>query len=40
MGMDEMALKIYDGYRHEILMEVEKLEVFRDVIEWMDQYIW
>ena len=39
MGMDEMALKIYDGYRHEILMEVEKQEVFRDVMEWMDRYI-
>ncbi|MBI2343634.1 MAG: lysophospholipase [Deltaproteobacteria bacterium] len=31
-------LKIYDGFYHELFNEVEKGQVFRDIVQWIDEY--
>lgn len=38
-GVSDMTLGLYDGARHEILHETNRIEVFGDILEWMEQYI-
>ena len=35
VGMENVTLKLYPEARHEILNELNKQEVYRDVSEWM-----
>jgi alpha-beta hydrolase superfamily lysophospholipase len=35
-GIQEVTLKLYPGGRHEMLNEINKEEVMRDVIEWLN----
>lgn len=34
-GVQDMRIKVYPGMRHEILNEVDKTSVFKDVIDWL-----
>lgn len=36
-GHKHVALKIYEGARHEILNEINRREVFDDIIAWLDE---
>lgn len=36
-GHKHVALKIYEGARHEILNEINRKEVFDDIISWLDE---
>jgi len=38
-GMINVALKLYPGARHEILNELNREEVFRDVAQWLRPYV-
>ena len=38
-GMINVALKLYPGARHEILNELNREEVFRDVANWLQPYV-
>ena len=35
-GHKNVAMKIYEGARHEILNEINREEVYADIIEWLD----
>lgn len=37
-GIKDVSYKFYPGARHEILNEVNKEEVYRDIIEWLDKH--
>ncbi|MCD4669397.1 MAG: lysophospholipase [Actinomycetia bacterium] len=37
-GIRDVNYKFYPGARHEILNEVNKEEVYRDIIEWLDSH--
>ncbi len=36
MGMEDVSLKLYEGYRHEIHNEPIREEVFTDMLNWME----
>ncbi len=38
LGIRDVTYRFYDGARHEILNEINKDEVMRDIIGWMDRY--
>lgn len=38
-GIQNLSKKLYPGYRHEILNELEKETVYADLLEWMDVQI-
>lgn len=38
-GMDNIKLKSYPQYRHEILNELNKEVVYEDIIDWLQQFI-
>lgn len=38
-GVEDVSLKLYPGARHEILNEVNKEEVYDDVLEWLDKHM-
>lgn len=38
-GMINVALKLYPGARHEILNELNREEVYRDVANWLQPYV-
>ncbi len=38
-GMTDVALKLYDGDRHEILNETDRDTVYADLAEWMESHI-
>lgn len=38
-GIRDVSLKLYDGKRHEILNEVDKEEVYKDVVLWVEHII-
>ena len=38
-GIKELTYKIYEGARHEIFNEINRDEVFKDVIEWLDSHL-
>lgn len=35
-GLRNVTLKLYDGMRHEVLNELGKEEVYRDILSWME----
>lgn len=35
-GIEDLSLKLYDGYRHEPLNEVNKENVFEDIYSWIE----
>ena len=39
MGMKDVALKLYPGDRHEILNELNKEEVYSDILAWLENHI-
>jgi alpha-beta hydrolase superfamily lysophospholipase len=38
-GIKDVSYKFYPGARHEILNDVCKEEVFRDIIGWLDEHL-
>lgn len=38
-GMSDVTLKIYSGGRHEMLNEVNRLEVYGDVLQWLESNV-
>lgn len=38
-GVESVTLKLYGGMRHEILNEVGKVEVFKDIIAWIEETV-
>ena len=39
IGVTDIALKIYEGHRHEILNEKNRRQVYQDICEWMQSKI-
>ena len=39
VGMQDVTLKLYEGGRHEMLNEINKDEVYADVLEWINSKI-
>ncbi|WP_139906120.1 alpha/beta hydrolase [Clostridium thermarum] len=39
VGIKDITLRLYEGMRHEIFNEIEKLKVFEDMLNWMDERI-
>jgi len=39
MGIKEVAYKIYPNARHEVFNEINREEVFSDVLKWLDSHI-
>ncbi|MFR8874256.1 MAG: serine aminopeptidase domain-containing protein [Oscillospiraceae bacterium] len=38
-GMEDVTVKLYDNSRHEILNDVEKRQVYRDIFQWISSKI-
>lgn len=38
LGIEDVRLKLYDGYRHEILNETGKEEPYSDILNWLDAH--
>lgn len=38
-GMRELSLKLYPGGRHEMLNEINRAEVFADVLAWLERWM-
>lgn len=38
-GVEDLALKLYEGARHEIVHEINRQEVFADLLDWIEQHI-
>lgn len=38
-GLKDVSLKLYPGGRHEILNELNKQEVYSDVLEWLEKHM-
>ena len=36
-GMKDLALKLYEGDRHEVLNEKDKAKVWSDVLTWLEE---
>lgn len=36
-GFKSIQIKLYDGARHEVLNEINKLEVYKDILKWLDK---
>ncbi|MFX0069823.1 MAG: alpha/beta hydrolase [Candidatus Hermodarchaeota archaeon] len=39
LGIKDLTYKIYDGARHEIFNEINREEVFQDVINWLNSHL-
>ena len=39
VGMKNLSLKLYPGARHELLNEINREEVYRDLYCWMEQFL-
>ena len=37
MGMSDVTLKIYPGDRHEILNELDRRQVYEDILKWVEK---
>ena len=37
LGMKDVSLKLYPNYRHEILNEVKKEQVYEDILGWLQK---
>ena len=38
-GSEDAELHIYPGMRHEILNEVDKQEVYDDILDWLEEHM-
>lgn len=38
LGIKDVTLKLYDGFRHEILNEIGREEPYRDILNWLDAH--
>ena len=38
-GMEDVSVRIYPLCRHEILTEINKEEIFEDVLQWIEKYL-
>lgn len=38
-GVEDVSIKLYEGDRHEILNEMDRQQVFTDLLEWMEERI-
>lgn len=38
-GIKDLSLKFYENGRHEILNEVNRKEVYKDIIDWLEQHL-
>ena len=38
-GIKDISLKFYEGARHEILNELNRQEVYKDIIDWIKDRI-
>lgn len=39
LGMNDVTLKLYPEFRHEILNEIGKEKVYGDILDWLDSHI-
>lgn len=39
IGMQNVSLKLYEGGRHEMLNEINREEVYEDIVNWLDSMI-
>jgi len=39
VGMTDVTCKLYEGGRHELLNETNRMEVMRDIVQWIDEHI-
>ena len=39
VGMKDVSMKLYPGARHEVLNELNKEEVWKDVLSWIEDKI-
>ena len=39
LPIDDLSYKVYEGARHEIYNEINKEEVIKDTIEWLDKHL-
>ena len=39
VGMKDLSIKLYEDDRHEILNETDRLDVYKDLYDWMNKYI-
>ncbi len=38
-GMQDVTLKLYPGGRHEMLNEINRADVYRDILNWLNEHI-
>ena len=38
-GMDDVSVRIYPLCRHEILNEINRIQVYQDVLKWIEKYL-
>ena len=38
-GLKDVAVKLYDGGRHEMLNEINKAEVMNDILNWLNERV-
>ena len=39
IGVEDITMKLYPGARHEVLNEVNREEVFKDIFEWLGKWL-
>ncbi len=39
LGINDLQLKLYENDRHEILNELDRDQVYQDILEWMERHI-
>ncbi|SNY05454.1 Lysophospholipase, alpha-beta hydrolase superfamily [Orenia metallireducens] len=37
-GLEDLSYKLYEGSRHELLKEINREEVFKDILTWLKRY--
>lgn len=38
-GVKDVSMKLYDGGRHEMLNEINRDEVYRDILSWLNKRV-
>ena len=38
-GLRDVTVKLYPGGRHEMFNEINRTEVYQDLIAWLDQHV-
>jgi alpha-beta hydrolase superfamily lysophospholipase len=36
-GIKDISIKLYQGDRHEILNELDKFDIYNDILRWIDE---